>query len=154
MGLFGYFEEIVDAIQTRKAKKELIESLETVVNSQRGLIKSLKELQLKQEEHIAELKETNDQLLEQLEKTQTLSEEQYNKLVFLCKENAKLQDSDREYKHKTKVLIDALSSTRKYLDNYTDVGKDFALNNPPSGQFMIIDAALNEGLRPIVEETE
>lgn len=50
--------------------------------------------------------------------------------------------------------MDVLSSTKQYLDNYVDVGKDFVLNNPAAGQFLIINAALREGLHPIVDVDE
>lgn len=88
-------------------------------------------------------------MLEQLEKSEALSEKQYNKIVFICKENAQMQSNEIEYKYKIRILTEALSSTRRYLDNYVDVDKEFAFNNPPSSQFMIIDAALKEGLRSI-----
>ena len=108
----------------------------------------LKELKNKKEDFIGELKDTNDQLLDQLEKSQALSESQYNKIVFICTENAKLQSNEREYKCKIDVLIKALTDTRQYL-KCIEIGEDFISTNPPSGQLTVIDAALKEGKSPI-----
>ena len=148
MSVIDYILDIFDAISTRKDRKEYIKKLEEYIDSQNDLIMKLKELKNKKEDFIGELKDTNDQLLDQLEKSQALSESQYNKIVFICTENAKLQSNEREYKCKIDVLIKALTDTRQYL-KCIEIGEDFISTNPPSGQLTVIDAALKEGKSPI-----
>ena len=104
----------------------------------------LKELKNKKEDFIGELKDTNDQLLDQLEKSQALSESQYNEIASICTENAKLQSNEKEYKCKIDVLVKALTdNTRQYL-KCIETGEDFVSTNPPSDQITLIDAALKE----------
>ena len=148
MSVIDYILDIFDAISTRKDRKEYIKKLEEYIDSQEGLIVKLKELKDKQEKYIDELKDINAQLLDQLEKSQALSESQYNKIVFICTENAKLQSNEKEYKCKIDILIKALTDTRQYL-KCIKTEEDFISTNPPSGQLTLIDAALKEGKNPI-----
>lgn len=154
MGVYDYFADIIDAICTRKARKNYIKSLEEFIDSEEELIKTLKDLNTNRDEYIKELKDINARLLEQLEKSEALTTTQYNKLSFLSEEVERNNAVERDYKYKIGVLTKALGSTRCYLENYVDVGKDFAFSNPPKGQFMIIDAALKEGLRPVAINEE
>lgn len=143
MSVIDYILDIFDAISTRKDKKEYIKKLEEYIDSQESLIVKLRELKDEQEKYIDELKDINAQLLDQLEKSQALSESQYNKIVFICTENVKLQSNEREYKCKIDVLIKALTDTRQYL-KCIETGEDFVSANPPSGQLTAIDAVLKE----------
>ena len=127
MSVIDYILDIFDAIHTRNDKKEYIKKLEDFID---------------------ELKDINAQLLDQLEKSQALSESQYNKIVFICEENAKFQSNEREYKCKIDVLAKALTDTRQYL-KCIETGEDFVSKNPPSGQVTAIDAALKEAKSPI-----
>ena len=74
MSVIDYILDIFDAIRTRKDKKEYIKKLEEYIDSQEDLIVKLRELKNKQEDFIDELKDINGQLLDQLEKSQALSE--------------------------------------------------------------------------------
>ena len=148
MNAIDYISDIFDAISTRKDTKEYIKKLEEYINSQDELIAKLRELKNEQEKYIDELKNINVQLLDQLEKSQALSESQYNKIVFICEENAKFQSNEREYKCKIDVLVKALTDTRQYL-KCIETGEDFVSTNPPSGQVTAIDAALKEAKSPI-----
>lgn len=151
MSVIDYILDIFDAISTRKDKKEYIKKLEEYIDSQEDLIVKLRELKNKQEDFIGELKDINDQLLDQLEKSQALSESQNNQIGFISRENAKLQYNEREYKCKIDVLIKALTDSRQYLDSYIEIGKGFVSvsRNSPSDQLAAIDAALKEGKSPI-----
>lgn len=77
------------------------------------------------------------------EKSQALSESQYNEIASICTENAKLQSNEKEYKCKIDVLVKALTDTRQYL-KCIETGEDFVSINPPSDQVTLIDAALKE----------
>ena len=146
MSVIDYISDIFDAIITRKDTKELIKKLEEYINSQDELIAKLREVKNEQEKYIGELKDINAQLLDQLEKSQALSENQYNKIVFLCKENAAFQSIEREYKYKIDILTKALTNTRA---NYIENGEDFTSTNSPFDQLAAIDEALKEGNSPI-----
>ena len=148
MSVIDYILDIFDAISTRKDRKEYIKKLEEYIDSQKDLIMKLRELKNKQEEFIGELKDINDQLLDQLEKSQALSENQYNKIVFICKENAEFQSNEREYKYKIDILAKALTDTRQYL-KCIETGEDFVSTDALSGQVTVIDAALKEAKSPI-----
>lgn len=148
MSVIDYILDIFDAIRTRNDKKEYIKKLEEFIDSQDELIAKLREVKNEQEKYIGELKDINAQLLDQLEKSQALSENQYNKIVFICKENAEFQSNEREYKYKIDILTKALTDTRQYL-KCVETGEDFVSTNPPSGQVTVIDAALKEGKSPI-----
>lgn len=148
MSVIDYILDIFDAIRTRNDKKEYIKKLEEFIDSEEELIAKLRKLKDTQENFIDELKDINDQLLKQLEKSQALSETQYNKIVFISTKNAELQSNEREYKCKIDVLAKALTDTRQYL-KCIETGEDFVSTNPPSGQVTAIDAALKEGKSPI-----
>lgn len=148
MSVIDYILDIFDAISTRKDKKEYIKKLEEYIDSEEELIVKLRELKNKQENFIGELKDINDQLLDQLEKSQALSESQNNQITFISRENAELQYNEREYKCKIDVLIKALTDTRQYL-KCIETGEDFVSTNPPSDQLAAIDAALKEAKSPI-----
>lgn len=148
MSVIDYILDIFDAIRTRKYKKEYIKKLEEYIDSQEKLIVKLRELKDEQEKFIDELKDFNNQLLGQLEKSQALSESQYNEIASICTENAKLQSNEKEYKCKIDVLAKVLTDTRQYL-KCIETGEDFVSTNPPSDQVTVIDAALKEGKSPI-----
>ena len=149
MSVIDYISDIFDAVITRKDTKEFIKKLEEYINSQDELIAKLREVKDEQEKYIGELKDINAQLLDQLEKSQALSENQYNKIVFLCKENAAFQSIEREYKYKIDILTKALTDTRQYLANCIENGEDFTSTNSPFDQLAAIDGALKEGKSPI-----
>lgn len=148
MSVIDYISDIFETIITRKDTKEFIKKLEEYINSQDELIAKLREVKNEQEKYIGELKDINAQLLDQLEKSQALSENQYNKIVFICKENAEFQSNEREYKYKIDILAKALTDTRQYL-KCIETGEDFVSTNSLSDQVAAIDAALKEGKSPI-----
>ena len=149
MSVIDYILDIFDAISTRKDRKEYIKKLEEYIDYQKDLIMKLREFKNKQEEFIGELKDINGQLLDQLEKSQALSENQYNKIVFICKENAEFQSNEREYKYKIDILAKALTDTRQYLANCIENGEDFTSTDSSFDQLAAIDVALKEGNSPI-----
>lgn len=148
MSVIDYISDIFDAIITRKETKECMKKLEEYINSQDELIVKLREVKNEQEKYIEELKDINAQLLDQLEKSQALSENQHNKIVFICKENAEFQSNEREYKYKIDILTKALTDTRQYLDCIAN-GEDFTSTDSLFDQLAAIDAALEEGKSPI-----